>query len=75
MVEYNAISLKAGLPIVTQKPTCAQCHEQSAFIVHPGKGIICGLCYQTNVEEEKVLREIIITEARKKLYDTQMSAL
>ena len=67
MVEYNAESLKAGLPVVKEVPTCARCHEGNAFVVTEEYGIICGRCVDNLQKERNKVKQFIIQEAQKKM--------
>ena len=66
-MEFDAESLKNGLPLVKEAPNCARCHGPKAFVVSQKHGIICGHCVESLDKEQAEVNEFIIREARQKM--------
>ena len=48
------------LPIIRQRPTCAECNEEGAFIATKTHGLVCGKCWIVLQEQNE---DVIIMEA------------
>ena len=66
-MEFNAESLKAGLPVIKEVPNCAKCHGPRAMVVTNEFGIICGHCVVEIQNERNKLKDFIVIEAYKKM--------